>query len=349
MKEGTKLAVTINEPLDDVLGNYPIKVISKRNESYKEKKGVWWITVPDRQLILKKISNSEETLKFILHAVRHLQSNGVRLPEVIKTKDGNDYVNMNGICYVLTEAVEGKNPSYSSEREMNLIAAELANFHKASAGFKPPAGCKPKYHLGLWVEDYTAQLEEINGFYKKCLANPENDAIGKAVIKEFPYFCERGQKAIDGLRGQDYAGWVTQAKNAGSLCHQDFAAGNLIMTNSSKMYVIDTDSITVDIPARDIRKLLNKVMKKAGKWDLNLTKKILSAYQTVNPLTPSQWRVVKLDLQFPHLFVGAVNKYIYQRDKEWSKEKYLKRILEMSALEKTADPVLNNFESIIPG
>ncbi len=343
------MAVTINEPLNDVLGNYPVKVISIRNESYKDKKGVWWITAPDRQLILKKISNSEETLKFILHAVRHLQSNGVKLPQVVKTTGGNDYVNINNTCYVLTEAIDGKNPSYSSAREMNSIVGALAGFHKASAGFTPPPDSKPKFHLGLWVEDYTAQLEEINDFYRKKQSDVESDAIGKTVIKEFPYFYERGQKAIEGLKGTDYTGWVNQAMKAGSLCHQDFAAGNLIMTNSSTMYVIDTDSITIDIPARDIRKLLNKVMKKAGKWDIELTRKIFAAYQAVNPLTPSQWNVVKLDLQFPHLFIGSVNKYIYQRDKEWSKEKYHQRIIEMSAFEKTADNVLKSFESIIPG
>jgi len=42
---------------------------------------------------------------------------------------------------------------------------------------------------------------------------------------------------------------------------------------------------------------------------------------------------------FPHLFLGAMNKFYYKRDKEWSFEKYLKRINEMTALEKTITPV----------
>jgi len=35
----------------------------------------------------------------------------------------------------------------------------------------------------------------------------------------------------------------------------------------------------------------------------------------------------KFDLMFPHLFLGAMNKFYYKRDKEWSFEKYLKRIM----------------------
>lgn len=342
------MAITANEPLDMVLSNYSIKVLDIRNESYKDKKGVWWIKTSEGMRILKKISNSEETLKFILHAVHHLQGNGIRLPNVNKTTDGKDYVNINGTCYVLTDAIEGRNPSYTSPRELNSIVSELAKFHKASEGFSPPPESKPKYHLGLWVVDYREQLEEINGFYKNELLQKEHDAIGKTIIKEFPYFYERANKAIESLNGTEYSEWVNRVKKTGCLCHQDFAAGNLIMNTSDSVYVIDTDSITMDIPARDIRKLLNKIMKKVGKWDIELTKRVLSSYQSNNPLTPSQWRVVKLDLMFPHLFIGAVNKYIYKRDKDWSTEKYLQRIVEMAAFERTIKEVLDSFDSIIP-
>jgi spore coat-associated protein S len=342
------LAIAANEPLDLVLGSYPIKVLDIRNESYKDKKGVWWIKTTDGMRILKKISNSEETLKFLLHAVDHLRKNGVLLPEIIKTSDGRNYAKVNGTCYVLTDAIDGKNPSYTSPRELNSIVGELAKFHKASQDFSLPAESKPKYHLGLWVEDYRAQLEEIDAWYQNELQKKEHDAIGKTLIKEFPYFYERANRAIEGLTGPEYREWVEHALHTGSLCHQDFAAGNLLMTAAGSIYVIDTDSITVDIAARDIRKLLNKIMKKAGRWDTELTRTILQSYQSVNPLTPSQWRVVKLDLLFPHLFLGAVNKYIYQRDKEWSAEKYHQRILEMAAFEKTLPPVMEHFERIIP-
>lgn len=337
-----------NEPLEAVLDNYPIKVLDIRNESYKDKKGVWWIKTTDGMRILKKISNSEETLKFILNAVAHLAANGVNLPEVYKTRDGLDYVNYKGVCYVLTEAIEGRNPSYSSPDELNLVVSGLALFHKASAGFFATPATKPKYHLGLWVEDYSNQIEEISSLYKNELQKATTTQTDKVISKEFQYFYERSQKAINGLKEKDYTDWVKKAGKAGCLCHQDFAAGNLLITPAKNLYVLDTDSITIDIPARDIRKLLNKVMKKSGKWDKFLAKNMLARYQEMNPLTHSEWQVVKLDLMFPHLFVGAVNKYYYKRDKEWSEEKYLQRIIEMAAFEKTIQPLLDDVNSILP-
>jgi len=336
-----------NEPLDIVLSRYPLKVLSIRNESYKDKKGVWWINTDKGMKILKKVSSSEETLNFTIDAINHLSANGINIPKLQHTTDEKAYVNINGTCFTLSDAIEGRNPVYSSEKELQMIVAELARFHKASKGFSPRHGTKPKYHLGTWVEDYTEKLAFISQCYENALSKKEHDFIGKKLTEDFPYFNERAQAAIEGLKGPEYNDWVNLAKESGSLCHQDFAAGNLILTQDKKIYVLDTDSVTIDISARDIRKLLNKVMKKSGRWDKKVVQKMLTAYQQVNPLTPSQWKVVKLDLMFPHLFFGAVDKYYKKREKEWSEEKYMKRISEMSAFEKTIEPVLNDFEKLM--
>ncbi|MGE5613066.1 MAG: CotS family spore coat protein [Bacillota bacterium] len=337
-----------HEPLDTVLGSYDINVIDIKNESYKEKKGVWRVKTSQGNKILKKVSYSEETLWFITDAIRHLSSNGVRIPKINLTSEGKEYVIIEGSCYILSDAIEGRNPRYSSSQELDMIARGLANFHKASKGFAPSPKAKPKYHLGLWVVDYSSQVEDIKALSEKYTLEHADDAVNAVILKEMPHFYERACKAVELLRGEEYAGWVNEARQTGCLCHQDFAAGNLIISPSGDLYVLDTDSITIDIAARDIRKLLNKVMKKAGKWDAALASSILGSYQAVNPLTPPQWEVVRLDLLFPHLFVGAVNKFYYKRDKEWNNEKYKQRIVEMAALEKTAEPVLERFNSIMP-
>jgi spore coat-associated protein S len=53
-----------------------------------------------------------------------------------------------------------------------------------------------------------------------------------------------------------------------------------------------------------------------------------------------------MDIMFPHLFIGAMNKYYYQRDKEWTQQKYLQRLKEMALFEKTVTPILDNFQSL---
>lgn len=335
-----------SEPINEVLKLYPIKVLSIKINSYKGKKGVWMIETSSGLKVLKKISNSEATLKFILSAINHLKNNGVNIPRINKAIDGAEYVKYNGICFILSDAVKGSPPDYNNPKELIAIVEGLANFHKGSIGFKVIEDTKPKNHLGTWIEEYDYQIEDMNKFYKEELAKTQNNEIGKIVKSDFPYFYERGKKAIEGLKTSEYSAWVKKIEASGGLCHQDFASGNLIMT-ASEFYILDTDSLTLEIPARDIRKLLNKILKKYGHWDINLVTKILSYYQNKNPLTKEQWQVVKYDLMFPHLFLSAMNKYYYQRDKEWSIESYTKKIKDMNSFEKTIDPLLNNFNTII--
>lgn len=333
------------EPIKEVLANYNFNVLGINNENYKEKKGVWWVKTTIGDKILKKVSCSEQTLKFLLSAVDHLIQNGILLPLVNKTKAGLDYVIINDVCFTLTDAIKGSTPSYDSPKELAMIVKELAKFHKASAGFRVLEDTKPKEHLGTWVENYTKVLEDMNEVYKNEVQSGGKTPIGKTIIAEFPFFLERGQKIINELKGQGYKNWVDKTREIGCLCHQDFAAGNLILSTSG-LYVIDTDSITFDIPARDIRKLFNKIMKKSGKANSELARNIIKTYQSVNPLTSDEWQVVKCDLMFPHLFLGAMSKYYNQRETSWTTEKYMQRIKEMAAVEKAMASIYDNFSSI---
>lgn len=322
-----------NESLNEVLSYYSIDVMGIRNETYKDKKGVWWIQTPKGYKILKKMSNSESTIKFTISAVHHLIDNGVRIPLINQTKTGSDYVKFNDVCYILSDAIDGKNPSYSSQNELAMIVKELARFHKASNGFFPPADSKPKKHLGTWIQNYTEQVEDMNRFYIAEHSKVNNN-IGKFILQEFPYFYDRAKKFITLLDSKEYFNWVDKSKNSGGLCHQDFASGNLLISKAG-FYILDIDSITIDIPARDLRKLLNKIMKKSDRWDINLTKKVFDYYQSENPLTSDEWLVVKYDLMFPHLFISAMNKYYYQRDKAWDEIKYFEKLKVMADFEKT--------------
>jgi hypothetical protein len=107
------------------------------------------------------------------------------------------------------------------------------------------------------------------------------------------------------------------------------------------------DSLTIDLPARDIRKLLNKVMKKNGKWEPALLETVLRAYQQANPLTADEWAVLKLDLTFPHLFAGIMDKYYRQREKDWTESKYVSRLKEMIAVERSLEAALKKYDTII--
>ena len=139
--------------------------------------------------------------------------------------------------------------------------------------------------------------------------------------------------------------WAEQTRKVKTLCHQDYAAGNLAVGDDGRLYVYDMDSLSVDLPVRDIRKIWNKVMKSRKEWDVRLMTTMMKAYQEVHPLTKEQYGVLMADVQFPHLFYGQVSKYYENREPKWTFEKHVSRLEDMIATELSKDRALKLFLS----
>lgn len=335
------------EPINEVLANYNLNVLNVINECYKGKKGVWWVYTSAGEKVLKKVSNSEATLKFILAGVNYLIKKGIKIPNLEITKSGMDYVKRDKTCYVLSQGIKGSKLNGDTITDLETIMRELGKFHKASIGFTQPFDSKAKNHLGTWIEEYSYFLEDMKKFYLEEKLRRSSSLISKLIVQEFPYFYARGKKAIEGLKETEYKNWVIKINNTGGLCHQDFSSANLLQTPNG-LFVLDTDSLTIDLPARDIRKILNKTMKKTQNWNIEVVKKLLSFYNDENKILSSEWKVVMYDLMFPHLFLGAMDKYCYKRDETWSDEDYYNRLNEMVVFEKTITPLIQNFSTLIP-
>lgn len=332
--------LTVNEPLDQVLAEYDVNVNKITLETYKEKKGVWWVDTCQGKKILKKMPMSRDRLLFILSAVEHLAANGVNLPKVIKTKKGALFVEIAGTTFVLSEAVRSKPPSYNVPSELAMIMLGMAGFHAASRGFQPPAEAKIRAHLGVWPKTYLEQITDLEDFREQASQNKANK-FDAAYLEECDYFINLAKETLIALINSPYKRLVEGAGQNINLCHQDFASGNLGLVSKDSIYVFDTDGITYDLAARDIRKICNKVMKKRGGWDLNLFKEMLKTYNEVNPLTPEENEVLFIDLRFPHLFYGIASKYYQSREKEWPELKFQQRLLTMVKTEKSKLAVLD--------
>jgi spore coat-associated protein S len=321
--------VTSRDTIDAVLRNYPVTTFNVREETEKAKKAVWWVEASEGLMVLKKLPMGEERLLFLIAALEHLRKGGVRLAALVKAHDGKLYSVVDSTCYTLALAVKGRTPSYSSPKELAMMVRELARFHKASEGFKAPTGSKARSHLGTWPESYLREVGRLHPYLEEAGDSPFAQRVREVLERHM----EMAREALAGLDGGEYRAWVDQVTATGNLCHQDFAAGNLVLTPAGEICVLDTDSLTVDLPARDIRKILNKIMKKRGAWDLDLALELTRLYGEVNPLMPEHLKVLGLDLLFPHLFFGIATKYLEKREKEWSASKFLKKLESIVALE----------------
>lgn len=336
------------EDLIKVLNEYDIKVITIKNENYKVKKGVWWILTPEGNKILKKNSIATDRLEFIISAMDYLSSRGIFIPEIIKSKKGEKYVEIDGANYMLNQAIEGKAPSSKTEKGLERIIKELGKFHAASIGFKPPNNCKPNILLGSWEQKSRKQMNKLKEYYEAEKNKSAHEEFGQIILSQFPKFYNQMETSLIEHNNSQYDRWANDVENKGGLVHQDFIDGNLILTDTGEIYVLDPDSLAIELPIRDIRKFLNKVMKKNGGWNLNMTQNILMWYQETNPLQLWQWQVLKSTIMYPHLFAGIMGKYYQNREATWTESKYINKLREMIKIEDSKEIVIKNFENNVP-
>ena len=305
--------------------------------SDKGKKTVWKIRVHDDYAVLKKMPGSPARTAWLARAVDYLGRSGVKVSPLIPALDGSLSINLDDSAFILCRWLDGRQPEL--ERNLEPILESMASFHQGGKGFEKRKTEHIRSHLGTWQDTYAKKrnmLEQV----KKRAGEAMTDKFSLKCLKYIDYFIESAARAEEKIKSSCYDEWANRVEKKVCFCHQDFAPKNLRMLNG-KVYVFDFDSITYDIPARDIRKLLNKMMKKK-KWNKELPSKVYKTYRKYNSLSDSEWQVVLTDLMFPHLFCGIVSKYYWNRAQDWPKRKYLQRLDDMINVELDKEVILND-------
>ncbi|MCD4838890.1 CotS family spore coat protein [Neobacillus sedimentimangrovi] len=332
-----------SEVVKKVISHYPLEMKNIYLLSYKGKKAVWSIETDIGEVIMKKVPFAEDHISFMIHAIDYLRNNGIHTPGVLKTRTGEGFVKLDGEYFVVFEAVHGRQPEYKHENELLMILRGMASFHKASKGIESPTGKFPSFLLLEWKSDLQRRYERLLSWKEQRSQVEEQSEFDKKFLAHADTFLQQCQTALSMLDNPVFDQWVEETKKTKTLCHQDFAAGNLAIGSDDHLYVYDMDSLTVDLPVRDMRKILNKVMKKRKAWDIELMMKMMKAYQEVNPLTKDQFAILAADIQFPHLIYGQVSKYYENREPKWTAQKHISKLSDMIATELSKDAVLQEF------
>ncbi len=267
-------------------------------------KGVWRLETDAGPLALKQLDHAEDRCRFFLAAQAHLHARGGRVPELLPTTTGNWCCTVGEARYGLSRWVDGRHPNLGREEELVQVTRTLGEFHRGSEGFSPPPDSHVSTKLGRWPDHYRKMAAELRSWHQRVLAEPES-ALARACLDVLPEAVVRAEQAVDLLVRSAYQAWVADAARAGTLCHQDFGGSNTLLA-ADGVWIVDLDNVTFDVPARDLRKLLNKVAVRGGRWDGARMETVLGWYQEANHLTADQLRVLYADLWFPHELYGEL-------------------------------------------
>lgn len=276
-------------------------------------KTVWKIATPAGPVCLKRLRKTEDEAVFSINAQHYMAGKGAKVPAIYPVKTGKLYVNRGGEIFVLYQWLEGTAIHMDSKKDdLARAIAGIAEFHRDSAGYVPPEGCRVSTRLGRWPHYYESMKKRLLN-WKSVAAEKPNDPLCKIFAANVDFFVELAEQAQSLLTTSAYGEWVKEIEPDGNLCHQDYGDGNALWTDTG-IYVLDLDGVTFDLPARDLRKIIMKRMVKRGSWNADLIREITGWYTAVKPLTPEQLRVLYIDMLFPHEFHNtAKNPFLKQK------------------------------------
>lgn len=333
-----------HDDLKTVLEYYPIDPKSIKLLFTRGGRSKWLIESDQGNLILRQEYINPKRMLFIVGAHWHLQNKGLPIAKLIPTKRGGLCLSGGDHVYLLYEAREGEPLLYYNKSQMMKTMAFTGAFHNASEGYLPPPGSKRRTRTGKWKKLYRWKIQELEDNKKIAQEDPE-DEFSRLFLENVDRMLKRGYEALEELDRPSFTQWSEETIRSGMFCQQDDTMARMIVKDEQAV-MKDLHSITIDLPARDLRIILNKLMKKLAVWDTDVVSELLSAYDRVHPLTEDQYRVLWTDLKFPHLFCAISHKYYLGQKKSWGDEKFLMNFRNIIAVENSKEAFLSQFDQI---
>jgi spore coat-associated protein S len=333
-----------NSHLNKVLEFYPFKIENITLLSSRSGRTTWEVETDQGVKILKQAHMNPRRMLFIAGAHMHLLQNGLRIVHLHQTKNNGLCIGAGDYAYVLYDKVEGDEMIYYNKEQMAKTLEFAGEFHRASKGFIPPPGSKKRSRLGKYHKLYRWKLQELEGNMKIALSYP-NDPFSIMFLQYADKMLERGRQALASLDDSHYLDWTKETIENGGFCQQDFTLARFNEVEGQP-FMRELHSITDELPIRDLRIILNKVMKKMSIWDRELAVHLLASYDSINPLTENNYRILWIDLTFPYLFCSIIHKYYLGQKRSWSDEKYIWALQNIIAVEESKEEFLRDFSGV---
>jgi spore coat protein I len=298
-----------------IMKNWPLEAREIEVIQGGEMALVWKVMTDRGTKCLKRINRPEKKALFSVYAQHHMAEKGANVPAIIRTTEEQLYAKHGPFLFVLYDWIEGRKFDLTTKEDLRWIMKGMAQYHVNSEGFLPPEGIPFVSNLGQWPKHYMKRCQQMESWKLIAERQPE-DIFSQRYLEIADEFIESGRDILNQLEKDTcYWDWVKEIRKTPILCHQDYGKGNTMLVDED-VWIIDLDTTAYDLPIRDVRKFTVEMMEDGGTWNDERFETMLSAYESVNPLTGDQKKVLYIDIMFHYGFYKVVrDKFSLQNER----------------------------------
>jgi len=335
----------VNTLAKEVIKRYSFQVQSMEAVATKPEQGgaIWKLNTNKGPKSLKLLHRRPTRSLFSLGAQRYLVDvKGARVPAIIKTKNGQDFIEAGGKVWFVAEWIEPLAPISKDLEGTKQLCYTLGQFHSQTRGYVPPDGAEIASRLYKWPRKYEKMMNKMDWFRNLAKAYREMPA-SSVILNVIDKYEDEVRTSLSRLNQSKYLDLIKKGNEEWGLAHQDYGWSNAQM-GSNGMWIIDLDGVAYDLPIRDLRKLITGKMAELNKWDVTWVREMIKAYHKGNPISPELYEVLMIDLSLPNEF------YRFMKDMVLEPELFLNLtttevIKSLIETEQSKWPVLNAIQN----
>ena len=273
----------VSNELQGVLEGYRL---SPRAE-LEPHRSVWLVDDGQNLKVLKPLKTGA-VRSFLIGELLKEINEGRRVPDLIPTERGHNYLWFRGNRYFLTRWLDGREADYYRDEDLAAAIGAMRWFHESTGRLVEASSCWEYFRFQPGRE-WNCYLREMEACRR--LAIRRGDGWCRQYLRLWPAYYEQAYHAIDAYR--------SMVKQAGKcLCYHDWAHHNVVI-REGKACLFDFDYLLMDNAVHDKANLISRYAR-LHHWDYQYLLKILWLFDKHYPWKKGELRLLHVYLTFPY-------------------------------------------------
>ena len=286
--------------------------------------------------LVRKSFDTCEHIMFQYRVKEHLaqfdqaDNKNIRTDRYYCSAAGKPYVSFEDNIYVMTDMFPYQESDLGKIEEIEKIIEATAIFHIYARNVKMDDANKYFGENDL-VGRYKKNVAELNSIKKKIGIQKRMSDFDVLFIKNFHYYMNDLQKAIEILEKTNLQSYINKARARGQVCHNLLKEENIFYHNEL-LYILGFSHAALDYNLYDVCNVIQRHVKDMPQKPHSIHR-LLELYHQSNPIQAEEVEILYALLKYPHKFIKICNQY-YSRKRTWTPSVLNNRIQHLIAGQK---------------